>query len=70
MESLMIEKLLQSLKDNKNNKTYNCTVPDLWNCFGYDESKYIKTQTNELMVNPYDFYISIIKDYILPNKIR
>ncbi len=68
MNTLKIEKLLQTLQNNKDNQTYNYTVPDLWNCFGYAESKYKRTKTNELMVNPYDFYISVIKDYILPNK--
>jgi len=68
METLMIEKLLNSLKSNKDKQIYNYTVPDLWNCFDYDESKFIKTQSNELMVNPYDFFTSVIEDYILPNK--
>ena len=68
METLMIEKLLQSLNSNKDNQIYNYTVPDIWNCFDYDKSKFVKTQTNELMVNPYDFYASVIKDYILPNQ--
>lgn len=68
METLMLEKLFKSLYENKGSKIYNYTVPDLWNCFDYDESKYIKTQSNELMVNPYDFFASVIKDYILPNK--
>ena len=64
----MLEKLLNSLKSNKGKEIYNYTIPDLWNCFDYDKSKFIKTSTNELMVNPYDFYSSVIKDYILPNK--
>lgn len=67
METLMIKKLLKVLKSNKDTKIYNYTVPDLWNCFNYDETKFTKTQSNELMVNPYDFFISVIKDYIMPN---
>lgn len=68
MKTLMIEKLLETLLSNKDKQTYNYTVPDLWNCFNYEEKKYKKTPDNELIVNPYDFYSSIIKDYILPNK--
>ena len=68
MEPLMIEKLLKTLVSNKDNLIYNYTVPDLWNCFNYDESKFTKTLSNELMVNPYDFFASVISDYILPNK--
>jgi len=66
----MIEKLLKTLLNNKDNQIYNYTVPDLWNCFDYDKSKFIKTPTNELIVNPYDFYSAVIKDYILPNKLK
>lgn len=68
METLMLEKLLNTLNTNKDNNIYNYTVPDLWNCFNYDESKYTRLNSNELIVNPYDFFTSIIKDYILPNK--
>ena len=68
MKQLMLEKLLQTLNANKGTTIYNYTIPDLWNCFDYDPSKFTKTPTNELMVNPYDFYSSVIKDYILPNK--
>lgn len=64
----MIEKLLEVLENNKGNEIYNYTIPDLWNCFDYDKSKFIKTPTKELIVNPYDFYSSVIKDYILPKK--
>ena len=64
MKKLMLEKLLSSLKNNKGTEIYNYTIPDLWNCFDYDKSKFIKTPTNELIVNPYDFYSSVIKDYI------
>lgn len=63
---LILEKLLNALQKNNNKTIYNYTVPDLWNCFDYDESKYIRTSSNELMVNPYDFYSAVINDYILP----
>lgn len=68
MKQLMIEKLLKTLQRNKDTQIYNYTIPDLWNCFDYDKSKFIKTPSNELIVNPYDFYSSVIKDFILPNK--
>jgi len=68
MKNLMLEKLLATLEKNKGTSVYNYTIPDLWNCFDYDKSKFVKTPTNELIVNPYEFYSSIIKDYILPNK--
>lgn len=68
MKNLMLEKLLKTLQNNKTNQIFNYTVPELWNCFDYDESKMIKTPSHELMVNPYDFYSSVIEDYILPNK--
>jgi len=68
MKNLMLEKLLTTLEKNKGTSVYNYTIPDLWNCFDYDKSKFIKTPTRELIVNPYEFYSSIIKDYILPNK--
>ena len=64
----MLEKLLQTLISNNKNHILNYSVPDLWNCFDYDPSKYTKLKSNELIVNPYDFYSSVIKDYILPNK--
>ena len=68
MKQLMLEKLLRILEKNKGTAIYNYTIPDLWNCFDYDKSQFIKTPTHELIVNPYDFYRSVIKNYILPNK--
>ena len=64
----MLEKLLETLNKNKGTTIFNYTIPDLWNCFDYDKSKFIKTPTKELIVNPYDFYSSVIKDYILPKR--
>ena len=68
MKPLVLEKLLKVLKKEIGNQTFNYTVPDLWNCFDYNPEKMIKTRGNELMVDPYDFYASVIEDYILPNK--
>ncbi len=68
MEKLVLEKLVKILQDKKGKQVYNYTVPDLWNCFDYDSNKYIRTRNNELMVDPYDFYSSVIESFILPNK--
>jgi hypothetical protein len=68
MKPLLLEKLLKVLKQEQGNQTFNYTVPDLWNCFDYNPDKIIRTNNNELMVDPYDFYASVIEDYILPNK--
>jgi glycosidase len=68
MSQMKLEALLDILERTDDNRVFNYTVPDLWNCFNYDSSKYIKTPSNELMVNPYEFYASVIKDYILPKK--
>jgi len=70
MTSSMLQKLLQSLRSNNDNQIYNYTVPDIWNCFDYGKSKYTRLLSNELMVNPYDFFSSVIEDYILPKKVR
>ncbi len=67
MNELVLNKLLKTLEEKKDKQILNYTVPDLWNCFDYNPEKFIRTNTNELMVNPYDFYSSVIKDYILPN---
>ncbi|MFP4286409.1 MAG: alpha-amylase [Candidatus Izemoplasmataceae bacterium] len=64
MHALKLEKLSHVLKTLKPSHGLNYTVPDLWNCFDYPESKMIKTLNHELMVNPYDFYTYII-DHVL-----
>ena len=68
MKPLLLEKLLNVLKQEQGNQIFNYTVPDLWNCFDYNPDKIIKLDTNELMVDPYNFYASVIEDFILPNK--
>ena len=60
MKPLLLEKLLKVLKQEQGKQTYNYTVPDLWNCFDYNPDKIIKLNTNELMVDPYHFYASVI----------
>ncbi|MGL5295505.1 MAG: alpha-amylase [Culicoidibacterales bacterium] len=41
---------------------FNYTIPDLWNCFGFQAN--MQTTWGELLVNPYSFYASVIEDYI------
>lgn len=67
METLKLQKLLQALLHHKDPMIYNYAVPDVWNCFDYAPNKFIRTTSNELLVDPYDFYASVIQDYILPN---
>ncbi len=68
MDTLKLEKLLTILEKNNDSQIYNYTVPDIWNSFNYDPNKFIKLNTNEILVDPYDFYASVIRDYILPRK--
>lgn len=67
MNNLKLNKLLNTLESKIGITTYNYTVPDLWNCFDYDPKKYKRLKSNELLVEPFDFYSSVIKDFILPN---
>lgn len=62
-----LDKLLRVLKENKTSH-FNYAIPDLWMLKDLNINK-IKTKTNEYLVNPYDFYISLIEEYILPNRI-
>ena len=68
MSSSKLEKLYNLLTHANDKRVFNYTVPDLWNCFDYDKASFIKTPSNELMVNPYDFYASVIKQAILPKR--
>ena len=61
-----LEKLEKILEKNKKDNI-NYTVPDLW--FLEDYSCPHKHLPNgEVMVNPYEFYKSVISEYILKNK--
>ncbi len=42
------------------------SVPDLWNCFSYNGEEKETAGDGLISVNPYKFYYSCIKDYILP----
>jgi glycosidase len=67
MKSLYLNKLSTILSTHKDKTVYNYTVPDVWNCFNYNPETLISTPQHELMVDPYDFYNSVITDYILPH---
>ncbi|MCF7925559.1 MAG: alpha-amylase [Candidatus Izimaplasma sp.] len=68
MSQLYLEKVRDVLKNKKSSMVFNYTVPDLWNCFDYSKEKFIKTPDHELIVNPYDFFQSLIDNYLLPKK--
>lgn len=66
MKPLKLHKLKDVLINNKPDCPINYTLPDVWNCFNYPPSQFIQTPTQELMVNPYDFYHYLINDVLLP----
>ena len=45
---------------------YNYVVPDVWNVFGYPVPASRTTPQGELIVDPFDFYATLIRDVILP----
>ncbi|MGL4335736.1 MAG: alpha-amylase, partial [Turicibacter sp.] len=59
--------LLNILKKKNNEKeVFNYVIPDLWNAWDYSGEEMVHTSWGELMVNPYNFYSSVIESYILP----
>ena len=63
-----IEKLRNILASKIDQGKINYAVPDLWNAWDYQGEEARKIPSQELLVNPYRFYASVIDDYILPNK--
>ena len=61
----MLEKVLKALEDNKPKQIFNYTIPSLLNTHNYPNA--IKIE-KEVIVNPYDFYIDLIKNHILIHK--
>lgn len=57
-------------KNNSHKEIFNYVVPDLWNAWNYDGEEMVRTSWGELMVNPYNFYSSVIESYILPNAVE
>ena len=68
MPSLKLEKLRDILNTLKGFETVNYTIPDVWNCFDYQGPLHIKTPDHQIMVNPADFYASLIESVFLPRK--
>jgi len=64
-----IEKLRNILARKISQGNINYAVPDLWNAWDYQGEELKKIPSQELLVNPYRFYSSLIDQYILPNKI-
>lgn len=66
-----LKKLLESLKNEAKkheNVIFNYAIPELWNIHNYNDSKTIHTPSGDVLVNPYNFLISLIENEILPNK--
>ncbi|MEQ8197448.1 MAG: alpha-amylase family glycosyl hydrolase [Clostridiaceae bacterium] len=57
--------LLKKNIDNGDEIIYS--VPDLWNCFGYDGKEKKVTESGLLYVNPYKFYHDCINNYVMKN---
>jgi starch synthase (maltosyl-transferring) len=63
-----LEKLLTILEKQIPNGKINYVVPDLWNAWNYQGEELRKLPSGELLVNPYSFYASVIKKWILIHK--
>lgn len=63
-----LEKLSKVLIRKVKKGNINYAIPDLWNAWNYEGKELRKIPSQELLVNPYKFYSSLIADYILPNK--
>lgn len=58
---------LQSILEKKISLgSINYVVPDIWNAWDYEGEELRKMPSGELLVNPYRFYSSVIRQYILP----
>ncbi|TVP96919.1 MAG: alpha-amylase [Acholeplasmatales bacterium] len=68
MPSLKLEKLRDTLRALKGLDRVNYTIPDVWNCFDYEGPLNINTPDHQIMVNPADFYASLIETVFLPRK--
>lgn len=71
MRTTYLEKISKTLeKQNSKYKDtiFNYAIPDFFNFHQYRSKKMIKTNEGHLIVNPYDFYHSLIQDYYLKQK--
>lgn len=60
----MLEKVIKALKQNKKDYPMNYTIPELLNYNNFGET----LNSNEALVNPYDFYTYLIEDLFLSKK--
>lgn len=60
----VVKALKKAQKLNKNT-VYNYTIPDHWNKFGYQGEEVTHLSNGEVMVNPYEFFLSLVNDYYL-----
>jgi starch synthase (maltosyl-transferring) len=63
-----LTRLMEFLEKNiSKGEKIKYSVPDLWDCFHYTGEEKEAPADGLISVNPYKFYYSCIKDYILPN---
>jgi len=70
MAQSKLEKLAKILQRKIDEGQINYTIPDMWNAWNYQGVELRKIPSQELLVNPYRFYSTLILEYILPNKIE
>ncbi len=66
-----LQKLLECLKikaKENENTIYNYVIPELWNIQNFNNDQTIHTQNGDILVNPYDYLISLLENEILPKK--
>ncbi|MBC8062046.1 MAG: hypothetical protein H7Y18_15445 [Clostridiaceae bacterium] len=64
-----LNKLMLRLKEKTSfGENIRYSVPDLWNCFGYNGQEKFIDEKGITLVNPYNFYFSCINDFIMPKK--
>lgn len=68
MANTLLERLQKRLEQQIPKGRLNYVVPDLWNAWDYDGEELRRMKDGNLLVNPYRFYSSVIKNRILPNR--
>ncbi|MDD4184076.1 MAG: hypothetical protein PHI01_01505 [Candidatus Izemoplasmatales bacterium] len=63
-----LEKLANALKSKVPEGRINFTVPDIWNAWDYQGPEMRRLPSEELLVNPYSFYSSLINACFLVKK--
>ena len=66
MHESKLAKLHKILEKKISIGNINYTVPDIWNAWNYNGEEMRKLPSNELLVNPYRFYSSVISRVISP----